>query len=95
MDNLKFKRAVVAIYVDPDFYPPTINAILNLSECFDEVIVVSRNNAAKDFPYPANVNLKKVGSNCTVRQMEKQSLWKKGFYFFKFCLSFLKYAGNI
>jgi hypothetical protein len=94
MDNLKFKRAVVAIYVDPDFYPPTINAILNLSECFDEVIVVSRNNAAKDFPYPANVSLKKVGSNCTVRQMEKQSLWKKGFYFFKFCLSFLKYAGK-
>lgn len=85
-------RAVVSIYTDPDFYPPTINAILNLSEAFEEVVVISRNNAAKDFSYPENVRLIKIGENCTVREMEKQSFGKKIFYFLKFLSSFLKYS---
>lgn len=85
-------RVVVSIYTDPDFYPPTINAILNLSEAFEEVVVISRTNATKDFPYPENVRLIKIGANCTVREMEKQSFGKKMFYFMKFLFSFLKYS---
>lgn len=80
----------MATYIDPDFYPPTINAILNLAESFDEVIVLSRNNAAEDFPYPANVFLKKIGIKCTVREMEKQSVWQKVHYFLLFCFHFLR-----
>lgn len=82
------KRVVVAIYIDPDFYPPTINAILNMAEVFEEVIVISRNNSVKDFPYPENVHLIKVGKYCSVREMEQQPLWKKiaGFFQFTFCL---------
>jgi hypothetical protein len=85
-------RVIVAIYTDADFYPPTINAILNLSEVFKEVVVICRNNAAKDFPYPTNVRLKKIGPNCTVREMEKQSIIRKSFYFVQFFFSFLTYS---
>lgn len=85
-------KVVVSIYIDPDFYPPTINAIVNLSQAFEEVVVISRNNATRDFPYPTNVRLIKIGASCTVRQMEKQSLAKKIFYFMKFLFSFLKYS---
>jgi glycosyltransferase involved in cell wall biosynthesis len=91
---MKTKRVVVAIYIDPDFYPPTINAILNLAEKFEEVIVVSRNNCLKDFPYPPNVRLKKIGTYCTVREMEKQSAFQKTKYFLQFSFALLRQARN-
>lgn len=85
-------RAVVAIYIDPDFYPPTINAILNLAEKMDEVVVISRNNSAKDYPYPSNVKLKKVGKFISVRDMEKSSLQSKVANFISFTLAVSKQA---
>lgn len=80
----RIKRIVVGIYIDPDFFPPTINAILNFAEVSDEVIVVSRNNSLGDYPYPSNVVLKKVGRYCTVREMEKQPIGLKVLEFLKF-----------
>lgn len=84
MIRKKGERAVVAIYVDPDFYPPTISAIMNLAERFEEIIVISRNNTKDDYPYPENVRLVKIGKFCTVRQMENQPVWIKAFSFLKF-----------
>ena len=86
------KRVVVGIYIDVDFFPPSINAILNFAEVFEEVIVVSRNNSKIDFPFPKNVRVIKVGPYCTVREMEQQSVWQKAFYFSKFTRTLLKYA---
>ena len=86
------KRIVIGIYIDVDFFPPSINAILNFAEVFEEVIVVSRNNSKSDFPFPKNVRLIKVGPFCTVREMEQQSVWQKAFYFSKFARTLLKYA---
>jgi glycosyltransferase involved in cell wall biosynthesis len=88
------KRAVVAIYIDPDFFPPTINAILNLAEQAEEVIVVSRNNSKSDYPYPSNVHLKKIGRRISVRDSEKQPAWTKLFYFLQFTLSLHREAKN-
>jgi glycosyltransferase involved in cell wall biosynthesis len=70
-------RVVVGIYVDPDFYPPTINAILNLAEKAEEVVVVTRNNSHADFPYPSNVRLIKGGPFISVRDSEKKNLLYK------------------
>lgn len=91
---MKLKRVVVAIYTDPDFYPPTISAILNLALAYEEVIVISRNNSQADYPYPPNVHLKKIGSFCTVREMERQPAWRKTFYFLQFIFSFFRHAKN-
>lgn len=78
------RRVVVAIYVDPDFFPPTINAILNLAEIYSEVIVISRDNSVKDYPYPPNVRQVKIGAKMTVREMEKEPLHSKLLNFYKF-----------
>ena len=94
MIQKKGERAVVAIYVDPDFYPPTINAILNLAECFEEIIVISRNNTRYDYQYPENVRLIKIGKCCTVRQMENQPVWIKAFSFLKFVFQLQQYSNN-
>jgi glycosyltransferase involved in cell wall biosynthesis len=86
------KRIVVGIYIDPDFFPPTISAILNFAEVSDEVIVVSRNNSLDDYPYPSNVTLKKIGRNCSVREMEDQGVTRKTFEFLKFTWHLLRFS---
>lgn len=86
--NLLYKSIVVSIYYDPDFYPPTINAIINLSELCEELIVVTRNHSKHDFPFPGNVRLVKIGDLMSVQDSERASLIKKikSFLDFTFCL---------
>jgi glycosyltransferase involved in cell wall biosynthesis len=88
------KRVVVAIYIDPDFYPPTINAIINLASAFEEVVVVSRNNSDTNYPFPSNVLLKKVGKYCSVRDSEKKSTTAKIFSFLHFTYTLFKYSAG-
>jgi hypothetical protein len=82
--NKKIESIVVGIYIDPDFYPPTINAIINLSEISEEVVVVTRNHTAIDFPYPSNVRLVKLGKLMTVLETEQKSILSKFLSFTKF-----------
>ncbi len=88
----KIKRIVACIYIDPDFYPPTINAIINLSEICEELVVVTRNHAKLDFPFPGNVKLVKLGNQMSVLETEKASLIKKVFSFLNFTANTLKYG---
>ncbi|MCP9751928.1 glycosyltransferase [Ferruginibacter sp. HRS2-29] len=78
------RRIVVAIYIDPDFYPPTINAILNFAELYDEVVVVTRNHSLSDFNYPSNVVLKKIGKFMSVRESAEVSTFQKFSSFYRF-----------
>ena len=80
----KMKRVVVAIYYDPDFYPPTINAIINLSTTCEELVVVTRNHTKIDFPYPGNVRLIKIGKQISVLESEKKNLIGKLYSFLSF-----------
>ncbi len=77
-------RVVVAIYTDPDFYPPTINAIINLSAYFKEVAVVTRNNSVVNYPFPKNVVFHKTGKYITVADAEKKSIGYKMYSFVQF-----------
>jgi glycosyltransferase involved in cell wall biosynthesis len=90
----RIKRIVTGIYIDPDLFPPTINAILNFAEVSEEVIVVSRNNNQYDFPYPSNVTLKKIGRFCTVREMENQPIAVKAIEFLKFTFQLSRFAAG-
>lgn len=82
-------RIVAAIYIDPDFYPPTINGILNMAGSSDEVQVITRNHSKADFPYPANVRLKKLGRLMPVRETEKLGFVRKTLTFLHFTWSVL------
>lgn len=72
------QKALVSIYSDPEFYPPTRNAIFLLAEKYDQVIVLTRNNFINDSgTFPKNVITKKVGKFVEIRESERKNLfWK-------------------
>ncbi len=78
-------KIVVLIYYHPEFYPPTLNAVLNLADLFESVTIVTRNTLHSDFKYPSNVNLIKIGTYKTIKETEERSLVSKGFSFLSFC----------
>lgn len=88
------KRIVVSIYIDPDFYPPTINAIINLAGICDELVVITRNNSKENYPFPPNVKLVKTGQYKSVRESERASFVKKISSFIKFTIALHKYVFN-
>ena len=72
------KRVLVSIYIDPEFYPPTKNAILELASQVDEVFVLTRNLfRAEDNAYPKNVRFVRIGSYNTVQESEKINYFRK------------------
>ena len=88
----KYNRIVVSIYIHPDFYPPTINAINNLAEHCNELIVITRNNCKEDFPIGDNISFIKVGAYTTPYEFELKNLTIKIFTFLKFTFKILKYS---
>ena len=68
---------IIAIYSHPEFYPPTLNSINELSKIFKKIIVYSRNVLASDWEYPQNVELIVSGTYVSIRDSETQSLYKK------------------
>ncbi|MFM7681294.1 MAG: glycosyltransferase, partial [Bacteroidota bacterium] len=72
------KSVLVSIYIDPEFYPPTKNAILELASQVDEVFVLTRNQfSAAAKAYPKNVRFVRIGSYMTVQESEKINYFRK------------------
>jgi len=65
------KRIGLAIYANPDYYPPIINGIKLLSEEFD-IILICRNQDESNLDYPDNVKVRRLGSFKTAREKEIQ-----------------------
>jgi glycosyltransferase involved in cell wall biosynthesis len=86
----KYRRIVLSIYIHPDFYPPTINAIYNLSEQCLELIIITRNNCKEDFPIGENIKYFKIGSYETPYESELKSLTNKIINFSKFTFKLLQ-----
>lgn len=83
------KRVLVSIYIDPEFYPPTKNAIFELANSTEEVIVLTRNLFKFDLiEYPENVRFVKVGRLMTVQESEKTSFFSKIWVFLLFWISY-------
>jgi len=83
MNNL-----VIAIYFHPEAYPPTLNAVGELSECFDRVTIVHRPHLKGNWKYPSNVNAVVSGKHISSMNQEKASLLKKIRFFAAFAGSF-------
>jgi hypothetical protein len=81
---------VVAIYYHPEAYPPTLNAINELSSVFDVIDIVYRPNLVGDWQYPGNVNTIASGHYISAADQEKASLSKKILFFKKFTADFFK-----
>ena len=60
------------VYANPDYYPPTVNAVHLLSNHFD-VILIGRNQDPSDRDYPNNVTVHRLGQYTSVKEREKAS----------------------
>lgn len=60
------------VYSNPDYYPPTVNAVHLLSEHFD-VILIGRNQDPPDVEYPSNVTVHRLGRYTSVRERGQAS----------------------
>lgn len=66
------KTIGMLIYSNPDYYPPTVNAVHLLSEHFD-VVLIGRNHEPPDCEYPSNVTVHRLGQYTSVREREQAS----------------------
>ena len=88
----KFRKnsIIVAVYSHPEFYPPTLNAIQELSQQFNTVFVLSRNVLKPEWDYPKNVQLIISGRFRSIRNSESTNTFIKVTSFLTFTLHFLK-----
>ena len=90
MSGEKQNNIVIGIYFHPEAYPPTLNAIGELSECFDGITVIHRPHLKGTWKYPANVKAVPSGAYISSVGQEKAPLQKKILFFFQFTMSLLK-----
>ncbi|HAN47229.1 MAG TPA: glycosyltransferase [Cyanobacteria bacterium UBA8156] len=71
----------MVLYGNPDYYPPTFNAVSLLAQNFS-VQVIGRNQDPPHRLYPANVTVHRFGEYTSVREREQwsvvQKLWEYG-----------------
>ncbi len=70
------KSIGIMIYFNPDYYPPTINAVHLLSEHFD-VVLIGRNHDPANWEYPSNVKVHRLGQYASAREREQVSALNK------------------
>lgn len=75
---------LVGIYYHPEGYPPTLNAVAELSDCYDRITIVHRPNLMGTWQYPANVKAIPAGEYISSRDQENAPIQKKISFFFDF-----------
>ena len=82
------RNLVVAIYSHPEYYPPTLSALENLSPLYERIIVVHGNISGFDWKYPDNVTLVGPEERFPAGTVELQPLSKKIAAFIRFTKTF-------
>jgi glycosyltransferase involved in cell wall biosynthesis len=90
MNNNISRDVLITVYSHPEFYPPTLNLINELSKKFDRVVVLSRNVFESNWIYPENTIIHVSGRKTTIRESENTSTLKKVFSFMEYTWSLLK-----
>ena len=77
MKTSKKGTVVIAMYTHVEGYPPSLNAIQQLSKSFDFLVVVHRNTMANTWHFPTNVQLTTTGQFASYDEVSKKSgVWK-------------------
>jgi glycosyltransferase involved in cell wall biosynthesis len=74
--NMGKKKVGMILYMNPDYYPPTVNAAHLLSEHFD-IVLIGRNYDPPDGEYPANVSVHRLGRYSSIQERMRASLFAK------------------
>jgi hypothetical protein len=83
------QNLVIGIYFHPEAYPPTLNAIGELSSCFQHIAVVHRPHLQGKWQYPYNVAAFPAGSYISSVEQQRSSLLRKVTFFLQFVRVFL------
>jgi glycosyltransferase involved in cell wall biosynthesis len=75
---------VIGVYSHPEYLPPTLNAIDQLSGTYEHIYVIHRNVFGFDWEYPSNVTLLYSGKQLHAKEAEKKPLINKLIAFFTF-----------
>src|SRR5215210_2046819 len=89
MSSRSVNNLVIGIYFHPEAYPPTLNAIGELSDCFDHITIIHRPHLIGSWNYPSNVKAVASGKYISSMNQEKASLVNKVQFFLKFAKSLL------
>jgi glycosyltransferase involved in cell wall biosynthesis len=82
---VKTKRVLlVSIYSHPDYYPPTLSAVENLSSLYDNIYILHRNIHGLNWKYPENVQLIGPRKQYSLQEVENAGLIKKVFWYLAF-----------
>lgn len=87
---MKQGNLVIGIYFHPEAYPPTLNAVGELSECFNHITIIHRPHLHNSWQYPPNVHALASGSFVTSREQESASVLKKTAFFIRYVRMFFK-----
>src|SRR2546423_15698209 len=82
----KKSNLVIGIYYHPEAFPPTLNAVSELSECFQNIFLVFRPHLNGTWRYPLNVSTVQAGKSISIEAQEQAPIRKK----ISFFLSFLR-----
>lgn len=75
---------VSAIYYHPESYPPTLNALGELSKIFDQITIVHRPHLKGNWIYPHNVKAVASGKLMSAHEQEQSSKFLKASMFLRF-----------
>jgi glycosyltransferase involved in cell wall biosynthesis len=78
------RNLLVVIYGHPEYYPPTLSALENLSLLYENIYVLHRNLHGFDWDYPDNVQLIGEKKNYTPGEVEAAGFLKKLFWYGRF-----------
>jgi glycosyltransferase involved in cell wall biosynthesis len=84
------KNLICAIYNHPEAYPPTLNALRELSKIYEKIYVIYRPNLSDQWHYPGNVILIRSGKEISTHDQAALGATKKILLFFSFTYIFLK-----
>src|SRR5579871_4942944 len=88
------KNLVCALYNHPEAYPPTLNAIGELSKIYDNIYLIYRPNLPDLWDYPENVFLIRSQKKISVNDQASLSAVSKFFLFFHSHLGFCELVIN-
>jgi hypothetical protein len=84
------ENLLVGIYYHPEAFPPTLNALQELSDCFDTIEVICRPHINGTWQYPKNVSVMPAGHQMSSSEQEESSTLKKALFFLHFTYHFFK-----
>lgn len=80
----KDNKILCVSYIHPEYYPPTLNAIGELSKIFDSVLVLFRAHKKNEWIYAPNVKLTVSGKSTNLKTQETAKTFNKVFWFLQF-----------